>query len=39
VLRPTPKSAVRALKAVADMTVPATTGCPAELMLNVPLPL
>jgi hypothetical protein len=37
--RPVAKSAVRALNAVDDMTVPVTTGWPAVLMLNVPLPL
>ena len=33
--RPVAKSAVRALKAVADMTVPATTGCPEVFIWNV----
>jgi len=37
--RPVAKSAVRALKAVEDMTVPATTGCPEVFITNVPLPL
>jgi hypothetical protein len=37
--RPVAKSAVRALKAVEDMTVPATTGCPEVFIWNVPLPL
>ena len=39
VLRPVPKSAVSALKAVLEMTVPETTGWPVELMTNVPEPL
>ena len=37
--RPVAKSAVRALNAVDDMTVPVTTGWPVVFMLNVPLPL
>jgi len=37
--RPVAKSAVRALKAVEDMTVPVTTGCPEVFIANVPLPL
>jgi hypothetical protein len=37
--RPVAKSAVRALKAVEEMTVPATTGCPEVFIWNVPLPL
>jgi hypothetical protein len=37
--RPVAKSAVSALNAVDDMTVPVTTGWPAELIWNVPLPL
>jgi Fe-S oxidoreductase len=37
--RPVAKSAVRALNAVDDMTVPVTTGWPAELMEKTPLPL
>ena len=37
--RPVPRSAVKALKAVEEMTVPVTTGWPAVLMLKVPLPL
>jgi hypothetical protein len=36
---PVAKSAVSALNAVDEMTVPVTTGCPAELITNVPLPL
>lgn len=36
---PVPRSAVRALKAVEDITVPVTTGWPAVLILKVPLPL
>ena len=39
VLRPVPKSAVSALKAVLEMTVPETTGWPVVLMTNVPEPL
>jgi len=39
VVSPVARSLVSALKAVELMTVPETTGCPAELMLNVPLPL
>ena len=38
-VRPEARSAVRALKTVAEMTVLATTGWPVELMRNVPLPL
>jgi len=37
--RPVPRSAVRALNAVEEMTVPVTTGWPDVLMLKVPLPL
>jgi hypothetical protein len=37
--RPVPRSAVSALNAVDEMTVPVTTGWPAVLMLNTPLPL
>ena len=37
--RPVPKSAVSVLKVVELMTVPATTGCPAVLIKNVPEPL
>jgi hypothetical protein len=37
--RPVAKSAVSALNAVDDMTVPVTTGWPAEFMEKVPLPL
>ena len=37
--RPVPRSAVRALKAVDEMTVPVTTGWPDVLMLKVPEPL
>jgi hypothetical protein len=37
--RPVPRSAVKALKAVEEMTVPVTTGWPAVLMLKVPEPL
>jgi hypothetical protein len=37
--KPVAKSAVSALNAVDDMTVPVTTGWPAELIWNVPLPL
>ena len=37
--RPVPRSEVKALKAVDEMTVPVTTGWPAVLMLKVPLPL
>jgi hypothetical protein len=37
--RPVAKSAVSALNAVDDMTVPVTTGWPAVVMLNVPEPL
>ena len=37
--RPVPRSEVKALKAVEEMTVPVTTGWPAVLMLKVPLPL
>ena len=36
---PVAKSAVRALNAVDDMTVPVTTGWPVLLIWNVPLPL
>ena len=36
VLRPVAKSAVSALNAVEDMTVPVTTGWPLELIENVP---
>ena len=39
VVRPVPRSAVSALKAVDEMTVPVTTGWPAVLMTKVPLPL
>jgi hypothetical protein len=39
VLRPVPKSAVRALKAVLEMTVPVTTGWPAVFITNTPEPL
>jgi uncharacterized protein YhhL (DUF1145 family) len=38
-VRPVARSAVNALKTVAEMTVLATTGWPAELMRNVPDPL
>jgi Fe-S oxidoreductase len=37
--RPVARSAVSALNAVDEMTVPVTTGCPAEFMEKVPLPL
>ena len=37
--RPVPRSAVKALKAVDEITVPVTTGWPALLMLKVPEPL
>lgn len=37
--RPVARSAVNWLKTVDEMTVLATTGCPAELMRNVPDPL
>jgi hypothetical protein len=37
--RPVARSAVSALNAVDDMTVPVTTGWPALLIWNVPLPL
>ena len=37
--RPVPRSAVSALKAVDEMTVPVTTGWPLLLMLKVPEPL
>jgi hypothetical protein len=37
--RPVAKSAVSALNAVDEMTVPVTTGCPLEFIWNVPLPL
>jgi hypothetical protein len=37
--KPVPRSAVKALKAVDEMTVPVTTGWPALLMLKVPEPL
>jgi hypothetical protein len=37
--RPVARSAVSALNAVDDMTVPVITGCPAVLMEKVPLPL
>jgi hypothetical protein len=37
--KPVAKSAVRALNAVDDMTVPVTTGWPALLIWNVPEPL
>ena len=37
--RPVPRSAVKALKAVEEMTVPVTTGWPAVFILKVPLPL
>ena len=37
--RPVAKSAVSALNAVDDMTVPVTTGWPLLLIWNVPLPL
>lgn len=39
VLRPVARSAVRALKTLAEMIVPVTTGWPVVLMLNVPDPL
>jgi hypothetical protein len=35
--RPVARSAVSALNAVDDMTVPVTTGWPVELIENVPL--
>jgi hypothetical protein len=38
-VKPEARSAVRALKTVAEMTVLATTGWPVELMRNVPEPL
>jgi hypothetical protein len=37
--KPVAKSAVSALNAVDDMTVPVTTGWPAVVMENVPEPL
>jgi hypothetical protein len=37
--RPVARSAVSALNAVEDMTVPVTTGWPAVLMEKVPEPL
>jgi hypothetical protein len=37
--KPLARSAVNALNVVAEMTVLATTGWPAELMTKVPLPL
>ena len=37
--RPVPRSEVKALKAVEEMTVPVTTGWPAVFILKVPLPL
>jgi hypothetical protein len=37
--RPVPRSAVSALNAVDDMTVPVTTGWPLLLITNVPEPL
>ena len=37
--KPVAKSAVRALKAVEDITVPSTTGWPEVFIWNVPLPL
>jgi hypothetical protein len=37
--KPVAKSAVSALNAVDDMTVPVTTGWPVVLMEKVPLPL
>jgi hypothetical protein len=37
--KPVARSAVSALNAVDDMTVPVTTGWPAEFMENVPEPL
>jgi hypothetical protein len=37
--KPVAKSAVSALNAVDDMTVPVTTGWPLLLTTNVPLPL
>jgi hypothetical protein len=39
VLRPVPKSAVSRLNVAELMTVPVTTGWPAVLILNVPVPL
>ena len=39
VLRPVAKSAVSALKAVLEMTVPETTGWPVLFIWNVPEPL
>ena len=39
VVRPVARSAVRALNAVDEMTVPVTTGWPAVFTLKVPLPL
>lgn len=39
VLRPVARSAVKALNAVDEMTVPVTTGWPAVFMLKTPLPL
>jgi len=39
VLKPVAKSLVRELKAVDEMTVPVTTGCPLVLIWNVPEPL
>jgi hypothetical protein len=38
-VKPVARSAVRALKTVDEITVLATTGWPAELMTNTPLPL
>jgi hypothetical protein len=37
--RPVARSAVRALNAVDEITVPETTGWPAVLIKNVPEPL
>ena len=39
VVSPVARSVVNALNADAVMTVPATTGWPVELIVNVPLPL
>jgi hypothetical protein len=36
VLKPVAKSLVRELKAVDEITVPVTTGCPLVLIWNVP---
>jgi hypothetical protein len=36
--RPVARSAVSALNTLEEITVPETTGCPAELMLKTPLP-